>query len=114
MQEGPGFSWGGVQAFNPSTREARQEDLRVGLVYKASSRTARAITQKNPVLKKKGGEGHEPPHTHTPVRTVRTDQQRQGLEKDVLLADIKGCWPSSVQITVLPFHIRYKGQRVGR
>lgn len=60
---GPGFSWGVVvQAFNPSTREARQEDLRVGLVYKASS----CYTEK-PVLKKKRERGHEQ-HTRTHAR----------------------------------------------
>jgi hypothetical protein len=44
-----------VHAFNPSTREAeagRFLSSRPSLVYKVSSRTARA-TQRNPVLKKK-------------------------------------------------------------
>ena len=42
--------------FDPSTWEAEQSDLcefQASLVHKVSSRTARAVTQRNPVLKKK-------------------------------------------------------------
>jgi hypothetical protein len=44
-----------VHAFNPSSRDAEAGDLcefEASLVYRMSSRTARA-TQKNPVLKNK-------------------------------------------------------------
>jgi hypothetical protein len=41
-----------VHTFNPSTREAEAGELETSLIYKVSSRTARA-TQKNPVSKKK-------------------------------------------------------------
>jgi hypothetical protein len=40
-----------VHAFNPSTREAEISEFEAGLVYRVSSRTARAI-QTNPVSKK--------------------------------------------------------------
>jgi hypothetical protein len=45
---------GGTRAFNPSTWEAEAGgflEFKASLVYKVSSRTARA-TQRNPVLKK--------------------------------------------------------------
>jgi hypothetical protein len=51
-----------AHAFNPSTWEAEAgggrwiSEFEASLVYKMSSRTARAI-QRNPVLEKKGGRG---------------------------------------------------------
>lgn len=39
-------------------------DLEANLIYKASSRTARA-NERNPVMKKKQNKAKTPPHTHT-------------------------------------------------
>ena len=44
-----------VHAFNPSTQKQRQADIcefKTSLIYRASFRTARAVTQRNPVSKK--------------------------------------------------------------
>ena len=42
-----------VHTFNPGTWEAQTDlcELKISLVYKASSRTVRTVTQRNPVLK---------------------------------------------------------------
>jgi hypothetical protein len=46
-----GLGWAVVaRAFDPSTGEAEQAELEASLVYRVSSRTARA-TQRNPVSK---------------------------------------------------------------
>ena len=45
-----------VHPFNPSTWEQRQGELcefKASLVYKESSRLARAVTQRNPISKSK-------------------------------------------------------------
>ena len=44
-----------VHSFNPSTQKAEAEDpceFKASLIYRASSRKARAVTQRNPISKK--------------------------------------------------------------
>jgi hypothetical protein len=63
-----------AQAFSPNTQEQRQAylcDFKASLVYKVSSRTTKAITQKNPV----SGERKEK------KREERRGEERRGEER---------------------------------
>ena len=42
-----------AHTFNPSTQEAEASEFKASLVYRVSSRTPRAVTERNPVLKNK-------------------------------------------------------------
>ena len=42
-----------VHGFNPRSQEADLCEFEISLVYRESSRTARIVTQKNPVQEKK-------------------------------------------------------------
>jgi hypothetical protein len=69
-----------VYAFNPSTPVAEASEFNVNLGYKASSREARAVTQRNPVLKK------QKPTTNQP--TNQTNKQKHSFIIIILLLSL--------------------------
>ena len=71
-----------VLTFNTSTQKVDLCEFEASLVYKVCSRTARAVTQKNPILK-------NPTKTKQPVNKLQTTTNPNNLGYYVVVSQIE-------------------------